>query len=156
MTKGYFTTKDGKEFRVDKLEFNASSGARMVTDNARGMTVNAEDQLTKGVAPDYLVLPQGDLIRPIDYVTGSVTPSRVSRSRERISLTPAAFRLPEDGHARVRLFDVSGRLVATVFDGRARAGTTRFRSRALPAPGIYILRLDALDGSASLRLGEVR
>ncbi len=63
-----------------------------------------------------------------------------------------AFRIPEEQAARLRLFDVSGREVATLFDGVASRGETRIawtgadRSGRLLATGIYFYRLESPAG----------
>ena len=63
--------------------------------------------------------------------------------------TTLAFRLPADGHARLEVFDVAGRRVATVWDGPAVAGVTRVvwdgvDSQGRPVPsGTYFGRLMA-------------
>jgi glucose/arabinose dehydrogenase len=71
-------------------------------------------------------------------------------------------RIAEEGPARLRVFDASGRLVRTLFDGALPAGSRDFawdardeRGQAV-APGIYILRMDALHAADDEKLSVVR
>ncbi|KUG05914.1 family 10 glycosylhydrolase [Solirubrum puertoriconensis] len=62
--------------------------------------------------------------------------------------TQLSFRLPAAGQASVRVYDLTGRQVAQLADGRHAAGrhTVTLRAGALPA-GIYIIRLTTTDGT---------
>ncbi len=67
--------------------------------------------------------------------------------------TKIEFSLRSDGHAALRLYDVRGRLVATVVDRALPAGNHRFDldAEAL-ATGIYLLALEADQGRAVRRV----
>jgi hypothetical protein len=66
--------------------------------------------------------------------------------------------LPSTGRATLRLYDVRGRLVRTVADGDSEAGihSAWLDRAALPASGLYFLRLSALGRSLSTRVLDVR
>jgi hypothetical protein len=53
------------------------------------------------------------------------------------------FTLPQGSEIKLRVFDVTGRLVETLVDGRIEAGEheVRFESEGL-ASGVYIARLE--------------
>ena len=67
------------------------------------------------------------------------------------------FELPRDGHVSLRVFDVTGRRMATIVDGALPAGRhetswgarTSGRSSTLPA-GVYIAEL-SLDGERRMK-----
>ena len=76
--------------------------------------------------------------------------------------TEIVFALPADGAVRVRLYDVSGRLVRTLADGELTAGEQRLRwdgnddrGRAL-ASGVYYLRVETADAVKGAALSLVR
>lgn len=76
--------------------------------------------------------------------------------------TEIVFALPADGPVRVRLYDVSGRLVRTLADGDLAAGEQRLRwdgsddhGRAL-ASGVYYLRVETADAVKGAALSLVR
>ncbi len=58
--------------------------------------------------------------------------------------TEIAYELPAEASVRLEVFDVQGRAVATLFDGRQAAGrhTVRWEAGALPS-GLYVYRLVA-------------
>ncbi|MEO0557441.1 MAG: T9SS type A sorting domain-containing protein [Bacteroidota bacterium] len=68
-----------------------------------------------------------------------------------------AFELDVDGPAALRLFDVTGRQVATLADGAftAQSHTATLDVAGL-APGVYILRLEAAGEVATARIAVVR
>jgi hypothetical protein len=54
------------------------------------------------------------------------------------------YSLPEAARLSLKLYDVSGRAVQTVFEGRAQAGVAQLELRTQGlARGVYVLRLDA-------------
>lgn len=65
------------------------------------------------------------------------------------------FRIPSEGNALIQAFDLSGRVVSTVFEGELGAGSHSLMwdfstDAGTPLPsGIYWLRLSSQDGSAS-------
>lgn len=73
-----------------------------------------------------------------------------------------AFALPRDGHARLRVYDVAGRLVRTLADGPLTGGEGRRLwdgrdddGRPLGG-GLYFGRLESADGVATAKLTLVR
>ena len=68
------------------------------------------------------------------------------------------FTLPLAGPARVRVYDIAGRAVASLHDGPAVAGTTRVSWSGAAAdgrrvaPGLYVIRLDTPERVLSRRL----
>jgi hypothetical protein len=78
------------------------------------------------------------------------------------SQTSLAFAVPRTGRVMLRVFDVRGRLVTTLLDGRAEAGTNLVvwqgrddRGRQL-ADGVYFLRLEQGGQSQTRKLLLVR
>jgi subtilisin family serine protease len=76
--------------------------------------------------------------------------------------TEIVFALPAAGQVRVRLYDVSGRLVRVLADGSLPAGENRLRwdgnddrGRAL-ASGVYYLRVESADAVKGAALSLVR
>ncbi|MFQ5570678.1 MAG: T9SS type A sorting domain-containing protein, partial [Rhodothermales bacterium] len=57
--------------------------------------------------------------------------------------TVIPFGLPEEGHVRVSVYDVLGRLVTTLVDGVLSAGRHEvvFRADRLPT-GVYLIRME--------------
>jgi len=80
----------------------------------------------------------------------------------RLSIAPMPFRdrtsisysLPVAGQVSLRLYDISGKLLATVQDGHAEAGVHNLTvsGLALTARGICVLRLETQSGSATQKL----
>lgn len=76
--------------------------------------------------------------------------------------TTVRFTLPREGRARVDVYDVAGRLVHTLIDGRLPAGAHEARwdgvtrRGRLAGSGIYFLRLRTPWGEATRRLVLVR
>jgi hypothetical protein len=69
-----------------------------------------------------------------------------ARGRARFS-----FALPRAGHARLAVYDLGGRALATLADNEFDAGTHELAWEAAVAPGVYYLRLDTPSGHASQR-----
>jgi hypothetical protein len=71
--------------------------------------------------------------------------------------TGITFGIPGSAHVRMGLFDVTGRLIATLIDGRVAEGyhTVRWSSAVgdgiRPAPGIYFVRLECDWGSKTAK-----
>ncbi len=63
------------------------------------------------------------------------------------------YTLPVDGRVTISLYDLSGRRIATVFDGEMTAGRhdISYNASALP-PGVYLAHLDTDSGSLTQRL----
>jgi hypothetical protein len=63
------------------------------------------------------------------------------------SLCHAAFTMPVSGHVALRMFDATGRLVETVFDGHLNKGSQEFNVRTSQlANGTYFLILETTSG----------
>lgn len=60
--------------------------------------------------------------------------------------TALSFTMPRTGHAHITLYDMSGRAIATIFDGQLGAGTQQipFAPEALPT-GAYIYEIRTAD-----------
>lgn len=68
-----------------------------------------------------------------------------------------AFALPKRAPARLRLYDVTGRLVATPVEGTLEAGEHRVRWTAHGrAPGVYVAVIEAMDRVETRRFVLVR
>jgi hypothetical protein len=69
------------------------------------------------------------------------------------------FELPSDSHVRLRIVDVTGRVVATLIDRSLPAGASQSTWRplhdALPS-GVYFLHLDAGSRSEARKLIWIR
>jgi hypothetical protein len=66
------------------------------------------------------------------------------------------FATPRPGPARVDVYDVRGRLVETLLDGRLDAGAHAVRWPGAAASGVYWIRLRTDDGERSARLVVTR
>jgi hypothetical protein len=78
------------------------------------------------------------------------------------TLTEFSYNLPAEGPARLCVYDVLGRKVRTLLDGREKAGTYRItwdgrddRGKTLPG-GVYLCRFEADGQSLILRAVKVR
>jgi len=75
--------------------------------------------------------------------------ARPNPSRGAITFT---FSLPAAGPATIVLYDLTGRRVATVFDGVGEAGENEVAAALELAPGVYVSRLEAGGDVAAKRL----
>ena len=69
-----------------------------------------------------------------------------------------SFKLQKAGQASIRLYDMNGKMVATVFNGFVQSGivqNTNFNGSKLPA-GIYISRLQTASGTSEQRIVKIR
>ena len=73
------------------------------------------------------------------------------RSNPARGLARFSFSLPSAGRARLTVYDLGGRALATLADGPFDAGTFERAWTAPVAPGIYFIRLDTPAGHASQR-----
>jgi hypothetical protein len=65
--------------------------------------------------------------------------------------------LPGAGRVRIRLFDVRGRVAASLYDGAMEAGRTDVPVAADGlAPGVYLVRLEADGATATARVAVAR
>lgn len=111
-----------------------------------------------------------DKVYRINLATAAVAP--VARANGvRLSITGAQpsngithlrLSVPRAGHASVRVYDVSGREVATLWDGVTAAGERELPwdgrdegGRAI-APGVYLARAATADGAATSRIVRIR
>lgn len=69
-----------------------------------------------------------------------------------------SFALPQAGRARVRVYDLAGRLVATLHDGRLPAGRHRCDWRAADGTpsGTYFIRAESVGQTATARVTVVK
>lgn len=111
-----------------------------------------------------------DKVYRVNLATAAVEP--VARAHDvRLSVTGAqpssgATRLrlsvPRAGHASVRVYDVSGREVATLWDGLVPAGERelswdgRDAGGRANAPGVFLARAVSADGTATSRIVRIR
>jgi hypothetical protein len=67
--------------------------------------------------------------------------------------TEISFQLPTDGTVRLQVFDITGRVVATLVDGPMSAGThqVRFEGANLPS-GLYLYRIETAVGRQTRRM----
>jgi hypothetical protein len=97
---------------------------------------------TAGRSGPFEVIGGGDLFAPASSVGASAPAARVSPNpfagRTRIT-----FEAAEASHVRLAVYDVLGREVAVLVDGRVESGshTVTFVAQGLPA-GTYVYRLD--------------
>lgn len=107
------------------------------------------------------VLPQIVRIEQDDEFLGS---PRILAATPNPATGPAevSFTLPAEGRARLRVFDVAGRVVRTLVDGPMTAGAhSAVWDRANDAgdrtgPGVYFLRLDAAGGTSVRKVAVVK
>lgn len=67
-----------------------------------------------------------------------------------------AFTLAAPGKATLTLYDLSGRSVAVLYDGVARAGENEVTAALELSPGVYVSRLEAAGNVAAKRLVVIR
>jgi hypothetical protein len=78
------------------------------------------------------------------------------------SATRISFSLPQRGHAKLTVFDVTGRVVRVLVDDEAPAGTRvanwdgRDASGRSVASGIYLVRLESADGARTAKVARLR
>jgi len=73
------------------------------------------------------------------------------------STTSIAYNLPAPERVTVKIFDLSGRKVATLVDGRLNAGNHHVYWNGLNTPsGIYVCRMEAGSFTKSIKLALVR
>ena len=121
--------------------------------------------------------PQGDVIRIYNYVrcvrdASSTTEAAEIPASLDIGLkvvpnpmnpsTEIRFEMAEDGHARVEIFDVSGRRVETISDGLLTAGdhTMQWDGRGDDArgleSGVYLVLVTTKNGAVSSKVSLTR
>lgn len=129
----------------------SAAGPRTITVDGRPLG----SQPGTPVADDVVDAPEAPLAKAGDADSGvelsSSAPNPVVRTAR------ITFTLPTDATASLRLFDVRGREVATLFEGAAHAGThmATLDASALAA-GTYVYVLDVAGERISRRLQVVR
>ena len=115
-----------------------------------------------GAAPPggaYLVISGWDLVEKVYLPTGGPgSPPEPGNPQLRNSPEPFnpetdfSFDLPDDGLVSLRIYDLTGRLVATLLDRRLEAGTysQAWNAAGLPS-GIYVARLATRAGMVTER-----
>ncbi|MDP8238030.1 MAG: C25 family cysteine peptidase [Candidatus Hatepunaea meridiana] len=73
------------------------------------------------------------------------------------SMTSIAFTLPEASLTKLRVFDITGRQIASLIEDRIEAGyhTIAFEAGALPS-GIYLVKLESGGGEALIKVALIR
>jgi hypothetical protein len=126
----------------------------------------------EGVPNPYGHGPQGDVVRIYNYVRcvrgdtstevgdgddGANVPLRVVLYQNRPNpfnpVTTISFSLPEEGRVVMRVFNVAGRPIATLFDGYLKAGDHEKRWAPDDTPGgVYFCALAAGDRRESIKM----
>jgi hypothetical protein len=121
--------------------------------NERNIAISAGYGLSVAIRgePDPALIPGLDPSHALRIV--AITPNPFGPR------TTIAFELPRAGDGTLRVYDVGGRLVRTLWQGTLPAGAHRVTwegldagARAVPA-GIYLMRLEA--GSGAARVAKV-
>jgi probable HAF family extracellular repeat protein len=108
---------------------------------------------------------RGFVLRPIpDVATGVDLGAEPARPSVRLLANPvserldARFTLARDGAARVSVYDLAGRRLTTLRDGRIAAGehSLSWTPPRSQASGVYVLRVESEQGAASSRFVLVR
>ena len=112
-------------------------------------------------------LPPFDILVSQDWPTGIGDTPAVARLGQNYPnpfnpATSIPFSLARDGHVTLRVFDVSGRLVATLLDEQRAAGehSARWNGRtdagAIAPTGIYFVRLDTSGATKTRKLALLK
>jgi hypothetical protein len=133
----------------------------IILGNYNGLTA-VDPKLDAGVTGAWNMY-RGNLRRTGNYADGSYVgvtpqPGTVAQTPTTYALLPAcpnpfnptttvSFQLPLAGQVKLQVFDVAGRLVATLLDGVKEIGTHQvaFNGRDL-ASGLYFVRMQATEG----------
>jgi hypothetical protein len=113
---------------------------------------NRQDRVYEIVDPDSV--PASVKVIPV----GTSIPSLWSHPNPFNTATEIRYTMPDDGHVQLAIYDVSGRLVATLVDQRHTAGEHavvwdgRESARVATASGVYFVRLK-VDGE--VRTGKI-
>jgi YD repeat-containing protein len=120
----------------------ANGGSFHYTYDANGNVLSVVTSLTTAV---------GDASSPLQFALGPMTPNPGSGARS------LAFTIPARGHVTLRVFDVSGREVATLYDRALDPGryVARFSSDRWAA-GVYYYRLQMAGHVRSGRMVVLR
>ena len=127
-----------------------------MTDGAHGLIVTWDDHEAMEIRAQRVdaagtILPfVADGPQSVDVAALTPNPSRAS--------VLIGFRLARQGHARVSVFDVGGRLVQTVFEGDLNAGAHQYSWSGYGADyrrvanGVYVVLIETLDQPISRRV----
>jgi probable HAF family extracellular repeat protein len=108
---------------------------------------------------------RGFVLQPItDAATGVPAGSETARPSVRLLANPvserldARFTLAREGSARVSVYDLAGRRLAMLRDGRVAAGehSLSWTPPRSQASGVYVLRVESEQGASSSRFVLVR
>jgi hypothetical protein len=145
---GWFTTIGMPEDQVDTIRnFRQGTGITQMTG------VFTENNGHYALAP-RTILDVGNTGAPLDgnhipftFRLDPVYPNPFN------AITNVSFELPRTGYAQLGVYDVSGRLVASVLDGELKAGSYELRLDASSlATGVYFLHLEAGEQNTSQKL----
>lgn len=153
----------------DMQSGNDGSAINLIQSFISEVEAQAGTQITQAVA-DQLVAEANAILQLLDQASTMATgmqgvpirPSILASPNPSRSDTRIHFTLPRDGDVRVGIFDVQGRKVVDLFQGRLPAGAhdlawdgkTSAGGRAVP--GVYMARLDARGASLQTRLVRLR
>jgi hypothetical protein len=137
-----------------------SYGAAIDVDNAGNVYVSGEVFDTTAKCFDILTMKYGSFPEAAEEKPG---PARVNALSLAISPNPSrdggevSYALPSAANVSLRLYDVAGSAVGTLFEGRAGAGAHSIalhipQIASQPASGVYLLRLDAGGQSITRKL----
>jgi hypothetical protein len=119
-----------------------------VSDQPTALSFDPDNWILKQVSPGTGVPPSDALPSLALFVTANPFGER----------TGIAYSVPTDGHARLAIYDVAGRLVSTLFDREMRAGAGEVTwsgtgsSGATVAAGVYFCRLTTESGDVAQKL----
>lgn len=153
----------------DMQSGNDGSAINLIQSFINEVEAQAGNQISQAEA-DQLVGEANTILQLLNQASGMATgmqgvpirPSILASPNPSRSDTRIHFTLPRDGNVRVGIFDVQGRRVVDLFQGRLPAGEhdlawdgkTTAGSRAVP--GVYMARLDAGGASLQTRLVRLR
>ncbi len=161
--RGHFELEGEKEFRLDKIEF-IDHNTRYVEDTTRNMRFNCRGSDNQLIGPDgsasnvpaKLKLDYG----PLSNASGSAVEIRVKAPKPTLAnsaLLRDRFILPSSGHVQLFLYDAHGRLIATMHNGAAPAGETRFSlSQFAAGAGVYVVTLRTENSSLARSFALLR
>jgi len=123
-----------------KVKLNSPAGKQMIVRSAFLLGYNS-GLLTQGCSLSLTTkaVDENEIVQmPVDYKLEQNYPNPYN------SVTTIGYQLPTAGHAQLKVYDVSGRTVATLVDKIEDAGykTVKFDAGNLSA-GVYYYRLDA-------------
>jgi hypothetical protein len=156
-----FTPANGTQTTIDFTPANGTQTTSVsVRPNTTAMPVAVYNGAI-GITPVLLVSPQAsiEIEYEISLISPTAQPNATSLSQnypnpvsgeQRIVI---GFSMEKDGYASIKLYDMLGRFVATVFEGNAQIGAQRvwFNASSL-RPGMYTYVLTAGERMFSKRM----